>query len=176
MGKLRIGHLVEAGFWLGLCLFLYIYSFEFDKDIEIYKFGATAWPRAVILLIAIAAIGVILVTARRLLPAILEQVLDTQFALEEQGVVASAAGGDDCAGAAAGGAISALAPDGPGADPVLTSGTFPGSQKNTASAMASRTIKPGATQRAGARPAVPVCSAGAVGAGAALNGVGFTGS
>ena len=57
MGRLRIGHLVEAAFWLGLCLVLYVYSFEFDKDIEIYKFGATAWPRAIILLIAIAAIG-----------------------------------------------------------------------------------------------------------------------
>ena len=57
MGKLRMGHLVEAGLWLSLCLFLYIYSFEFDRDIEIYKFGATAWPRAIILLMAIAAIG-----------------------------------------------------------------------------------------------------------------------
>jgi len=57
MGKLRTGHLVEAGLWLGLCLFLYIYSFEFEKDIEIYKFGATAWPRAIILLMAVAAIG-----------------------------------------------------------------------------------------------------------------------
>jgi hypothetical protein len=57
MGKLRTGHLVEAGLWLGLCLFLYIYSFEFDKNIEIYKFGATAWPRAIILLMALAAIG-----------------------------------------------------------------------------------------------------------------------
>jgi hypothetical protein len=49
--------LVEAGFWLGLCLFLYVYSFEFDKNIEIYKFGASGWPRAIILLMAIAAIG-----------------------------------------------------------------------------------------------------------------------
>lgn len=57
MGKLRAGHLVEAGLWLGLALFLYIYSFEFEKDIEIYKFGASAWPRVIILLIAIAAIG-----------------------------------------------------------------------------------------------------------------------
>jgi len=57
MGRLRVGHLVEAGLWLGLCLFLYIYSFEFDKNIEIYKFGATAWPRTIILLIALAAIG-----------------------------------------------------------------------------------------------------------------------
>lgn len=57
MGKLRTGHLVEAGLWLSLCLVLYIYSFEFDQDIEIYKFGATAWPRTIILLMAIAAIG-----------------------------------------------------------------------------------------------------------------------
>ncbi len=57
MGKLRPGHLVEAAFWLGLCLFLYIFSFEFERDIEIYKYGATAWPRAIILLMALAAIG-----------------------------------------------------------------------------------------------------------------------
>jgi hypothetical protein len=57
IGKLRPGHLVEAGLWLSLCLVLYIYSFEFDQDIEIYKFGASAWPRAIILLMAIAAIG-----------------------------------------------------------------------------------------------------------------------
>ena len=37
MGKLRIGHLVEAGLWLSLCLFLYVYSFEFDRDIEILQ-------------------------------------------------------------------------------------------------------------------------------------------
>jgi hypothetical protein len=57
MGKLRVGHIVEAGLWLGLVIVLYIYSFEFDKEIEIYKFGASAWPRAILLLIAIAAIG-----------------------------------------------------------------------------------------------------------------------
>ena len=57
MGKLRPGHLIEAGIWLSLCLFLFIYSFDFNQGIEIYKFGATAWPRAIILLIAIAAIG-----------------------------------------------------------------------------------------------------------------------
>ncbi len=49
--------MVEAGVWLGLVGFLYFYSFEFDKEIEIYKFGASAWPRAILLLIAVAAIG-----------------------------------------------------------------------------------------------------------------------
>jgi len=57
MGNLRTGHLVEGAIWLSLCLFLYAYSFEFDRNIEIYKFGATAWPRTIILLMAIAAIG-----------------------------------------------------------------------------------------------------------------------
>lgn len=57
MGNLRKGHLVEFGLWMSLCLFLYVFSFEFDKTIEIYKFGASAWPRAIILLIAIAALG-----------------------------------------------------------------------------------------------------------------------
>ncbi len=57
MGHLRTGHLVEAGIWLLLCLILFIYSFEFDQGIEIYKFGATGWPRAIILLMAIAALG-----------------------------------------------------------------------------------------------------------------------
>ena len=40
-----------------ICLFLFIFSFQFDQNIEIYKFGATAWPRAIILLMAIAALG-----------------------------------------------------------------------------------------------------------------------
>ncbi|MGD2173591.1 MAG: tripartite tricarboxylate transporter TctB family protein, partial [Gammaproteobacteria bacterium] len=57
MGKLRTGHLVEAGLWLCLCLFLYTFSFQFERPIEIYKFGASAWPRAIILLMAIAALG-----------------------------------------------------------------------------------------------------------------------
>ena len=57
MGKLRTGHIVEAVLWLGMVLILYIYSFEFDKEIEIYKFGASAWPRTILLLIAVAAIG-----------------------------------------------------------------------------------------------------------------------
>ncbi len=56
-GNLRIGHIVEAGIWFGLVIILYIYSFEFEQEIEIYKFGASAWPRAILLLIAIAALG-----------------------------------------------------------------------------------------------------------------------
>ncbi len=57
MGNLKTGHLVEAGLWLLLAFVLFIYSFEFNKSIEIYRFGASGWPRAIILLIVIAALG-----------------------------------------------------------------------------------------------------------------------
>lgn len=65
MGELRIGHLVEASFWLLLATFLYVYSFEFDKQIEIYKFGASAWPRVIILCIVLASIGQLIWQWRR---------------------------------------------------------------------------------------------------------------
>ena len=57
LGKLKTSHLVEGGLWLAFCLFLWVYSYEFDRDIEIYKFGASSWPRAIIILMALAAIG-----------------------------------------------------------------------------------------------------------------------
>lgn len=57
MGKLRPGHFIEVGLWLALAAVLYIYSFEFERNIEIYKFGATVWPRVIILLIVVAALG-----------------------------------------------------------------------------------------------------------------------
>ena len=57
MGNLRPAHVVEAILWLGLALFLFLNSFEFDREIEIYKYGASAWPRTILLLIAVAAIG-----------------------------------------------------------------------------------------------------------------------
>lgn len=57
MGNLKTGHLLEAALWLALAAFLYAYSFDFDQSIEIYKFGASAWPRAVLLLIVVAALG-----------------------------------------------------------------------------------------------------------------------
>ena len=56
-GNLKVGHIVEAALWLLLAALLYIHSFGFDREIEIYKFGAAAWPRTILLLIVIAAIG-----------------------------------------------------------------------------------------------------------------------
>ena len=56
-GRTTAGHAIEAALWLLLAAFLYALSFRFEREIEIYKYGATAWPRAILLLIAIAAIG-----------------------------------------------------------------------------------------------------------------------
>jgi len=57
MGKLTVGHLVETAIWLGLAVILYYYSFEFDRSIEIYRYGAATWPRAIIVLMVVAALG-----------------------------------------------------------------------------------------------------------------------
>lgn len=48
--------LAEAALWLAFAGAAYFFSFEFDRGIEIYRFGAHGWPRAVIALIVIAAL------------------------------------------------------------------------------------------------------------------------
>ena len=57
MGRLSPGHIIETVVWLALALLLFVFSFEFNQDIEIYKFGATGWPRVIILLLVLAAVG-----------------------------------------------------------------------------------------------------------------------
>ena len=57
MGRLNKGHLIEAIVWLVIISIFYAYSFEFNQEIEIYRFGATAWPRVVILLLLLAMMG-----------------------------------------------------------------------------------------------------------------------
>ena len=57
MGRLRPSHYVEVGLWLLAAAVLYGLSFKFNQDIEIYKFGASAWPRTLILFMVIAAFG-----------------------------------------------------------------------------------------------------------------------
>lgn len=56
MRRLAPGQWIEAAFWLGFAVFAYAFSFAFDREIEIYRFGAAGWPRAVILLLALAAV------------------------------------------------------------------------------------------------------------------------
>lgn len=57
MGRLTRNHLVEAAIFLLIVAVFYGFSFEFNQPIEIYRFGATAWPRVVIGLLLIATLG-----------------------------------------------------------------------------------------------------------------------
>ena len=57
MGRLNNAHLIEAAIWFLIVGIFFVYSFEFNQPIEIYKFGATAWPRVVLGLLFIATIG-----------------------------------------------------------------------------------------------------------------------
>ena len=57
MGRLTAGQWTEIIIWLAVAAFAYAYSFEFDREVEGYRYGASGWPRAVILLIALGAMG-----------------------------------------------------------------------------------------------------------------------
>ncbi len=57
MGRLARTHLLEAAAFLLLVAVFYGYSFEFDQPIEIYRYGATAWPRVVLGILLIATLG-----------------------------------------------------------------------------------------------------------------------
>jgi len=49
--------LTEAVIFLLIVALFYGYTFEFNQPIEIYRFGATAWPRVVIGLLLITTLG-----------------------------------------------------------------------------------------------------------------------
>jgi len=55
--RITKGELFEVAFWLLFAAGAFALSFKFNQDIEIYEFNATGWPRVVILLIALAAVG-----------------------------------------------------------------------------------------------------------------------
>jgi len=57
MGKHRTPDVIEAIFWLALAVIFFSVSFQFNQPIEIYKFGATGWPRVILFLTAVVAIG-----------------------------------------------------------------------------------------------------------------------
>ena len=57
MGRLNRAHLIEAAIFLLIVVIFYGYSFEFNQPIEIYIFGATAWPRTVVFLLLVAIAG-----------------------------------------------------------------------------------------------------------------------
>ena len=57
MGKLNTSHLIEAAIWIAIASIFFVYSFEFNQKIEIYKFGATAWPRSILLMLILVVVG-----------------------------------------------------------------------------------------------------------------------
>jgi len=57
MGKLRNSHLVEGGIWVTIIVIFFSFSFEFNQPIEIYKFGATGWPRVILGILFFVTLG-----------------------------------------------------------------------------------------------------------------------
>lgn len=57
MGQLSKAHLVETAVWSLVFLVFFGFSFEFNQPIEIYKFGATGWPRVILLLLLLVTAG-----------------------------------------------------------------------------------------------------------------------
>ncbi len=57
MSRLTPGQWFEVFVWIAFAAFAYAMSFTFDREIEMYKFGAAGWPRVVIGLIVVAAVG-----------------------------------------------------------------------------------------------------------------------
>lgn len=65
MRRLSTGQYFEVAFWLGFAGLAYALSFQFDRQVEMYKFGASGWPRVVILLIVVAVLGQLIQDLRR---------------------------------------------------------------------------------------------------------------
>ena len=57
MGKLSRPDIFEAVFWLLIAVIFFTVSFSFNQPIEIYKFGATGWPRVILFLMALVSLG-----------------------------------------------------------------------------------------------------------------------
>ncbi len=51
------GQVFELVFWSAFAIGAYAISFKFDRDIEIYEYGASGWPRGVLVFIVLAVIG-----------------------------------------------------------------------------------------------------------------------
>lgn len=53
----RFGTFAECAIWLVVAAAMWLYSYEFDRELSTYALGPVSWPRAIIALIAITAIG-----------------------------------------------------------------------------------------------------------------------
>ena len=64
MGNLKKSDLIEAVFWLALAGIFFAVTYDFNQPIEIYKFGATGWPRTILSLMVLLALGYFFYTLR----------------------------------------------------------------------------------------------------------------
>ncbi len=60
MNRLSGGQRLQAVFWIAFAVGAFALTYQFDREIEIYRFGAAGWPRAVIVFLFLAAIGQLL--------------------------------------------------------------------------------------------------------------------
>ena len=54
-GKPKLTLVLEWGVWVALAAAGYWLTFAFDEPLDVYRFGATGWPRFILLCIAIGA-------------------------------------------------------------------------------------------------------------------------
>ena len=57
MSKIKRGHIFETMVWISIVLIFYLFSFEFDQEIEIYRYGATGWPRSILIILFLVTLG-----------------------------------------------------------------------------------------------------------------------
>ena len=57
MSKIKRGTIVETLVWISIVIIFYFFSFEFDQEIEIYKYGATGWPRSILIILFLVTLG-----------------------------------------------------------------------------------------------------------------------
>ncbi|MEQ8193596.1 MAG: tripartite tricarboxylate transporter TctB family protein [Rhodospirillales bacterium] len=57
MRKLAPGQWIEFSFWFVFTGAAFALTFDFDRKVEMYRYGAAGWPRIVIAIIFLAALG-----------------------------------------------------------------------------------------------------------------------
>jgi len=57
MGKMTSQHVIETAVWILMATALFALTFNFNQSGEIYPPGPSAWPRVILLLMVLAAIG-----------------------------------------------------------------------------------------------------------------------
>ena len=57
MGNLKNSHLIEGTIWLTIVLVFFAFTYDFNQPIEIYKFGATGWPRVILGILLFVTLG-----------------------------------------------------------------------------------------------------------------------